>query len=451
MKYPRIWTPSGYEMFRITAMEHMLGTSYIGRTFALTTARQGRLAFAVAQDSIYPKSNANAASPDDLRDNLPLRAGPSVLYYSNSIHQPEGPTNGKYDPATAYARSVNNPTKYLTKPSSGGGATYFLMDPSSDSLYDDLSSDAQTTVSAAGRDMDGFYLDNMGWTAVTDSNTYEEVNADGTPTGAGTFLPYNPETGVGHTKLTWTLKTRFLAGRMKESLYRAGPSQSYPLLVNGFGQGSRYFDGTAPTSMLADTSDGGLSEIFCRAPQDAVTAFRSETLWRQDADMVLDMEKRGRLLLCSAKLWQPSLTQAQIDLWERYSFACFLMGAGGYASLMFTPSAVGDATGSPPKRSSTNHNEGQSVFPKYDIDIGPPLAADSYPAITTVTSLKSGGVYKRRFKNGLVIANPTAVAVNNIALGGTFHPGDAAWSPNGNTSPITTISLSAHDAAILIT
>ena len=94
-------------------------------------------------------------------------------------------------------------------------------------------------------------------------------------------------------------------------------------------------------------------------------------------------------------------------------------------------------------------------YPEWGVDLGVP----STPAATDVSSMQSGGVYRRDFAKGLVLVNPTGSSVN-VSLGGTFQrvvPSgggavDASGTPPGSvtTAAVTQVTVGATSAEILL-
>jgi hypothetical protein len=94
-------------------------------------------------------------------------------------------------------------------------------------------------------------------------------------------------------------------------------------------------------------------------------------------------------------------------------------------------------------------------YPEWGVDLGAPTSA----ATTDVTTMKSGGVYRRDFAKGSVLVNPTNAPVN-VTLGGTFNlvvPNgggavDASGTAPGSitTQSVTQVNVGATTAAIIL-
>jgi hypothetical protein len=94
-------------------------------------------------------------------------------------------------------------------------------------------------------------------------------------------------------------------------------------------------------------------------------------------------------------------------------------------------------------------------YPEWGIDLGAPTSA----ATTDVTTMKSGGVYRRDFTKGSVLVNPTSSAVN-VSLGATYQQviptGGGAVDTSGttpgslSTQPVTSVSVGATTAVVIL-
>lgn len=94
-------------------------------------------------------------------------------------------------------------------------------------------------------------------------------------------------------------------------------------------------------------------------------------------------------------------------------------------------------------------------YPEWGVDLGTPTSA----ATTNVSSLASGGVYRRDFTKGSVLVNPTSSPVN-VSLGGTFNlvvpSGGGAVDTSGTapgsitTQSVTSVNVGATTAAIVL-
>ena len=94
-------------------------------------------------------------------------------------------------------------------------------------------------------------------------------------------------------------------------------------------------------------------------------------------------------------------------------------------------------------------------YPEWGVDLGAPTTA----ATTDVTTLKSGGVYRRDFAKGSVLVNPSNAPVN-VTLGGTYNlvvpTGGGAVDTSGTapgsitTQSVTQVNVGATTAAIIL-
>lgn len=267
----------------------------------------------------------------------------------------------------------------------------WLMDPGNPNWVTNRVNDCLDAVQRSG--YDGCFLDNMG------TGSIYVPNLSGTPV--------NPRTGAQWTKADWMKATVAQAEQLRSQTGR-------PLVVNGLGNGSSYFDPASPTSRLLAATNRGLAETFVRAATSGVTNYRSEALWKKDVDMLVDAHAKRQQVLAYTKVWVPA-TDAQKRQWHRYAFATFLLGDSGMGKFTFS---FGKDTAN-----LVDH-------PWWKVPIGSPQGG----------YLKVGGVYRRTFSNGLVVVNPTSSSIT-VDLGGTYV------DLNGTTRKVLT--LAPHDAQIL--
>lgn len=223
-----------------------------------------------------------------------------------------------------------------------------------------------------------------------------------------TGLPVNPKTGKVWTRAAWMNATSSLAAAVKRRL------GTFIVIPNGLLTGADYFDAAGETSQLLSGTDGGMVELFGRAPNAPLTQHRSLADWKQDVNMLVDAGAKGKRLLVVTKAWVTG-SQAQKDAYYQYALGTFLLGSNGHSYFRFLPDKDTAAA-------STYGN----------INLG--RATSKYRLI--------GGVYERRFSGGRVIVNPTTRS-HTFALGAKFR------SLKG--SLVTSVTLGPHTAAILMT
>jgi hypothetical protein len=226
--------------------------------------------------------------------------------------------------------------------------------------------------------------------------------------GYVTGLPINPATGKVWTKSEWLAATSNLARQIAQAVEPAA------VYGNGLGYGTRYFDHGA--DLLLEGLDGGVAEIFIRTANDSVNAYRSESRWKQDVDMLVDAGNRGSSVLTITKLWSDA-TAAQQAQWHEYAYASFLLGTNGNSFFTF---------------SFSKDEDPMAGHPWWSIDLGQP--AGSY----TTTN----GIYWRDWTNGKVAVNPTDQS-RTINVGGTYR------RLNG-TQVSGSITLPPHTGRVLI-
>ena len=94
-------------------------------------------------------------------------------------------------------------------------------------------------------------------------------------------------------------------------------------------------------------------------------------------------------------------------------------------------------------------------YPEWSIDLGAPRTTGT----TDVTTLASGGVYRRDFAKGSVLVNPTGSPVT-VTLSGNYQQvvptGGGAVDANGDTpgtltmQPVTQVVVAATGAAVVL-
>jgi hypothetical protein len=276
--------------------------------------------------------------------------------------------NGTY--ATGANQNTYPESDYLHDARGSRVYSVNFNNPLMDATNPDWIQSRVTTCSAALASLgwDGCYLDMLG------PGTF-------TPTYL-TATPINTATGQVWSTADWIAATSRLAATVTTSL----PSSI--IVGNGIENGTLYVDpGSGPTATLWNGLSGGNAQSFVRGDQDPATAFRTEAKWRQDVDMLIDAGQRGKSVMAQAKVWLTGITQAQKDAIHRYALATFLLGTDGHQYWYFSD------TGSE-----------SAVVPDtpYDhVDVGTPIG--SYAKLL--------GAYQRRYTGGLVVVNPTPLAV----------------------------------------
>jgi hypothetical protein len=294
-------------------------------------------------------------------------------------------TSSAQYPDSYYARDRNG-----NKVKANGFGTY-LMNPLSDGWRQEVANLCNTRIAASG--YDGCFLDVMGTSGVN-------------PTSVSS-LPVDPRTGVAWTYKNWLDATTAEAEQVRTAL------APRPVIGNGLGFGTSYFDNTAPRERILDGLDGGMAENFARASTSSVTLYKNEVNWKADVDMLVDAAARGSTIVTTTKVWTSS-TAAQQDSWHRYSLATFLLGyQQGLTFYSFRTDHL---------LSSTSAYE--------NTPIGTP----------TGSYTKAGGVYQRNFTNGRVLVNPLTSSVT-VSLGASFRNLD------GNV--VSSVTLPPHTGQIL--
>jgi Hypothetical glycosyl hydrolase family 15 len=205
--------------------------------------------------------------------------------------------------------------------------------------------------------------------------------------GYATGIPIDERTHEAWRERDWLDATSSLAGTV-ERLVR-------PAIIvgNGLGNGARFFDPAAPSSLLVDGVHGGIAEGWLRPPREDLDAFPSVSEWLLDIEMLSNVGTDGKAVLVLTKAWAEG-TERQKDRWHAYALASFLLGMEGNAYFHFSYSPRSD-----PIR----------WHPWWDLDIG--RAIGSYGIVD--------GIYRRPFTRGLVLVNPSA-ETRTMSLEGEF-------------------------------
>ena len=190
------------------------------------------------------------------------------------------------------------------------------------------------------------------------------------------------------------------------------------VMGNGLGNGRRYYSTTMSSKGLVAGNDGMEPELFVREAHSSVGSYYSETTWKQDVDMMIDVQNKGSRVLSMTKLWT-SATETQKNAWHKYALATFLMGSNGNSYFCFL----------------RDKNSGASwgAHPYNQIDMGTPLGA--YSKIGT-------GMYARTFTKGKVVVN-VGKSASGLRLDGSYRTADGARATG-------TYTLAPHTAEFFL-
>jgi hypothetical protein len=271
----------------------------------------------------------------------------------------------------------------------------YLMEPSNSHWRGVIVQRCQSALERTG--YDGCFLDQMGIAPLD--------------TGYVTSIPVNPATGKKYTKSEWLTATRGMAIKVRDAI------SPKPVFINGLLNGPAYFDSTAPTSKLLTGMTGGMIETFVRPPNSPIDSYGTVSNWKKNVDILVDSAVKKKQILAMTKVWVTA-TQAQKDQWHMYALASFLLGhQPGYTSFEFL-------------------YDRSLVFDHryWNVDLGVPLAHYS----------SSSGLYRRSFRRGLVLVNPTNSSLTTT-LSGTYRN-----LATGNTVS-GAITIQPHTGVILTT
>jgi hypothetical protein len=309
-----------------------------------------------------------------------------LLAYENAVFIQSGQSGGKL-PESAYLHDKNG--KRITNRKSGNT----LMNPASAQFVETRTFECKSFLAQSG--YDGCYLDLLGLAPLS----LPFVSA----------VAINPATNRPYTPAQWLAATGALAASVRAAVH---PRLLYG---NGLSNGASFF-GQTQTDQLVNDLDGGIAEAWLRGSKTPVGAYPSETVWRENVDMLAYLESQGKPLLTLTKLWVNSTT-AQTIQWFQYALASFVLGSGGVSAFFFSP--------------AYNVSRTTPCYWCY-LPIGSP--AGGYA--------KVGGVYQRSFSTGKVLVNPTPVTVS-VPLGGTYKDAYGHSMSVANMAPDTGLILTS--------
>jgi Hypothetical glycosyl hydrolase family 15 len=223
--------------------------------------------------------------------------------------------------------------------------------------------------------------------------------------GYVTAAPIDPSTGQPWNADAWLRATSALAGAVE----RGNPQAI--VVGNGLQNGTRFFDRSAPSSVILEGIDGGIAETWLRDASQPITSYPDIEAWRASVEMLSATDAD---VFVMTKTWTNG-TPEQKEAWHRFAYASFLLGDVGHAFFTFSSA-----------RSSS-----------VDLDT---LAAGTSIGAPTAPFQRTGNVYERPFTDGLVVVNP-GPAATSVRLDGTYRGDDG--------DVIRSVTLGPHDAAIL--
>ena len=328
-----------------------------------------------------------------------------LLVYENAAlaFDAQGPLSG-FAPDAAYARTL------LNRYSRSKGFNNWLMSPAQTAWVANRKSTALGIMNRSAS-FDGIWFDMCG-DAPLRSNYCYAARQDGTEIVGESGQPINPATG-----LLWNNVDYFAA--MTDLMDAVRTYTGGVIGCNGLTHGDWYFHHHS-YHLFDGLGDYIMAEEWGRPQGDPIGTFRSETLWKEDVDMLLDAEANSKTVLTMTKVWttSPVPTQSQYDAIHRYHLASYHLGLNGKTQFSFRQ----------------DHNRMQ-FHPYWVIarTIGDPIGA--YVRL-------GSGAYFRQFGNGKVLVNPTTSSIGPIALGGSYTDLD------GNS--VSSVTLAAHTGNLYI-
>lgn len=156
--------------------------------------------------------------------------------------------------------------------------------------------------------------------------------------------------------------------------------------------------------------DGAMDERFVKYVNTPGQGYRSTAEWRTELSIVQRAQREGK--------WFIGITESSFgdSSAARYGWATMLLGAAGRAAFAL--------------QNDTQYGI-ENWFTEYDIPLGPARgAAEAEPS----------GVYRRRFSNGLVLANPTE-STRTVELGGRYSGDGLDAASSATIAPHTGLIL----------
>jgi hypothetical protein len=203
--------------------------------------------------------------------------------------------------------------------------------------------------------------------------------------GYATGIPVREETHEEWRAKDWLRATSRIARTVARAVRPA------VVIGNGLGNGARFFDPAAPSSVLLEGVDGGIAEAWLRSPREPLDAAPSTAEWLLDIELLSRAGAGSDAVLVLTKAWGDG-TEQQKDRLHEFALASFLLGMEGNAYFAFSYSPRSD-----PLR----------WHPWWDLEIG--SAIGRFGVVD--------GIYRRRFSGGLVLVNPTDEARRTIVDG----------------------------------
>lgn len=405
----------------------------------------------------------------------------AVLVYLNGSYLAKGSRpDGTNLPLSAYARAAGDPTKFLVDDGKtwlgNFGEESYRGDPGpafARGLWEEAIQRRDTVFTGTGAD--GHFCDSLGWGIISDN--YNTRTADGDPNATSPVQvpstaihdkPLNPRTGVAFTEAEWLVECLDLACSVRGKVGNTTPLPS-AWVVNGFSQGSRYFDAVAPISLLTRGAQGCVMESWLRSATDSVGTFQSENEWIQDVNAVIDIQHRGKYALPWTKVWDGTHAHvvgssdddgnlASIVKIHRQFVASFMLATDGtsFAHFRHDPNPANERI---PKdrwyghlNALGNPVENWNTPVSSDGLTGGIMGTGAKRATSdgsVSTSTTAGAYYFRRlFANGVVLYNPRTTAATSAKVTG-LTPNATYTDLDGTTyvadsSGVVTITIAGN-------
>lgn len=210
-------------------------------------------------------------------------------------------------------------------------------------------------------------------------------------------VPIDPKTGAPFTYRSYMTMQANYAAHVQARIRRT-------LVANAFSSGNAYF--TRSTRLIDRVGNvAGEAEVWMIAGT-----------WQQNVQMLIDNARSGSGCLVNFNA-KPTRLKHQ----RQYITASFLIGRGKHQYLQFSDPA---------------HKSFEELSPLYKMRIGRPLRHHA-----RLGRYFHHGVYRRRFRNGIAVANPGSHAVK-FRLGGRYK--------NVSGRLMTSVTLAPRSGIVLV-
>jgi hypothetical protein len=225
---------------------------------------------------------------------------------------------------------------------------------------------------------------------------------------AGGAVPVDPGTGAAFRPTRYLSLTGALA-RLVEKV------SGHRVIANGLESGLHAE--RVPTRVLLPYAGGFEIEHWMGVGD---TQARSYQGWVANLQLVIDLGAQHKLTLVNFQT-----PPAAAEQWRLFALASFLLVAGGDQYLQIEPAGHGAPSWGDPS-------------PLYGAQLGRPAESS-----TTVAGYRHGGLFIRRYQQGLVVVNPGDTTVPYTVPRG-YEPAGGGSAPSAGIAPLAGLILVRH-------